>query len=77
MQQFNIQGIVTSVSATELDRALILRTPSLATKIKMYIPQQLKRKTNHDIAYLIILLLFVAGIFIFAMNFVNTHLPLP
>jgi len=43
----------------------------------MYNPQQLRRKTNHDIAYIIILLLFVAGIFIFAMNFVNTHLPLP
>ena len=43
----------------------------------MYNPQQFKRKTNHDIAYLIILLLFVAGIFIFAMNFVNTHLPIP
>jgi hypothetical protein len=41
----------------------------------MYNPQQLKRKTNHDIAYFIILLLFTVGIFIFAMSFVNTHLP--
>jgi hypothetical protein len=67
---------VTSVSATELDRAII---SAWCTKRenKLYTPQQLKKKTSHDIAYLIILLLFVAGIFIFAMNFVNTHLPLP
>ncbi|TMI59298.1 hypothetical protein E6H16_09100 [Candidatus Bathyarchaeota archaeon] len=69
-------SVVTRVSATELDRAII--SPSnLNKENKMYNPQQLKKKTSHDIAYLIILLLFVAGIFIFAMNFVNTNLPLP
>ena len=43
----------------------------------MFRPQEIKKKTSHDIAYLIILLMLVAGIFWFAMNFVNTHLPLP
>ena len=68
---------MTRVFTIELDSTIISRTPSLATEIKMYNPQQLKKKTNHDVAYLIILLLFVAGIFLFAMNFVNTHIPIP
>jgi len=68
---------VTIVFTFELDRTIILPPPYLSSENTMYNPQQFKRKTNHDIAYLIILLLFVAGIFIFAMNFVNTHLPIP
>jgi len=56
----------------------LLSAPASSTSENtMFNPQQLKKKTNHDIAYLVILLLFVAGIFLFAMNFVNTHLPLP
>ena len=68
---------MTSVLTAEFDPAIILPSPSLVSENSMYSPQQFKKKTNHDIAYLIILLLFVAGIFLFAMNFVNTNLPIP
>ena len=76
MQWLNAESVVTGILTTELDRTIISRYP-FNSENKMYNPQQLKKKTNHDIAYLVILLLFVVGIFIFAMNFVNTHLPLP
>ena len=37
--------------------------------------QEIKKKRSHDVAYLAILLVLTLGIFLFAMMFVNTHLP--
>ncbi len=37
--------------------------------------RQIKKKTDHDIAWLIILLLVILGIFLYAVMFVNSHLP--
>ncbi len=42
----------------------------------VYGQTQIKKKTNHDVAYLIILLLLALGIFLFAIMFVNSQLPI-
>jgi len=38
--------------------------------------RQIKKKSNHDVAYLIVLLVLFLGIFLFAIMFVNSQLPI-